>query len=211
MLINSADITAVVLAGGRGSRMGGLDKGLQHFNGVPLALHALQRLAPQVGRTAINANRNLAAYASFGVPVWPDSTSMGELAETYAGPLAGFMVGLQHCQTPYLLTVPCDTPLFPYDLAARLAGAMAEQSAEFAVACALQDDGQVRLQPVFCLMATTMLPSLQRYTQRGGRKVGAWLAQHKVATVSFTLLGDDVRAFYNANTSSELLQLQSLN
>ena len=117
--IAASDITGLVLAGGRGSRMGGVDKGLQNFNGMPLALHALMRLAPQVGEMMINANRNLAAYESFGVPVWPDG-----LAD-YAGPLAGFLTGLERCETPYLLTVPCDTPLFPLDLAQRLAEALA--------------------------------------------------------------------------------------
>ncbi|NQW92778.1 MAG: molybdenum cofactor guanylyltransferase MobA [Polaromonas sp.] len=198
-------ITAVILAGGRGSRMGGADKGLQNFNGVPLALHTLMRLSPQVGDVMINANRNLAAYESFGVPVWPDATSMGD----YAGPLAGFMTGLERCETPYLLTVPCDTPLFPHDLVARLADALEDQSADFAVASAPEEDGQTRAQPVFCLMGTHMLESLHRFTQGGGRKIDAWTAQHKVAHVPFNLPGDDVQGFFNANTLAELHQLES--
>ena len=198
-------ITAVILAGGRGSRMGGVDKGLQNFNGVPLALHTLLRLSPQVGDVMINANRNLAAYESFGVPVWPDATSMGD----YAGPLAGFVTGLERCETPYLLTVPCDTPLFPHDLVARLADALEEQSADFAVASAPEEDGQTRAQPVFCLMGTHMLESLHRFTQGGGRKIDAWTAQHKVAHVPFNLPGDDGQAFFNANTLAELHQLES--
>ena len=121
------------------------------------------------------------------------------------------MAGLEHCETPYLLTVPCDTPLFPHDLAARLADALVGQSADFAVASALDEDGKTRAQPVFCLMATSLLPSLQRYTQSGGRKVAAWLAQHKVAQVTFNLPGDDAKAFSNANTLAELHQLQSVN
>ncbi len=198
-------ITAVILAGGRGSRMGGADKGLQNFNGVPLALHTLLRLSPQVGDVMINANRNLAAYESFGVPVWPDATAMGD----YAGPLAGFMTGLERCETPYLLTVPCDTPLFPHDLVARLADALEEQSADFAVASAPEEDGQTRAQPVFCLMGTHMLESLHRFTQGGGRKIDAWTAQHKVAHVPFNLPSDDVQGFFNANTLAELHQLES--
>ena len=202
-------ITAVILAGGRGSRMGGADKGLQNFNGVPLALHTLLRLSPQVGDVMINANRNLAAYESFGVSVWPDSTSMGD----YAGPLAGFMTGLERCETPYLLTVPCDTPLFPHDLVARLADALVEQSADFAVACAPEEDEQknwaLRPQPVFCLMGTQVLESLHQFTQGGGRKIDAWTAQHKVAHVPFDLPGDDAKAFCNANTLAELHQLES--
>jgi molybdopterin-guanine dinucleotide biosynthesis protein A len=203
-------ITAVILAGGRGLRMGGADKGLQNFNGVPLALHTLLRLSPQVGDVMINANRNLAAYESFGVPVWPDATSMGD----YAGPLAGFITGLERCETPYLLTVPCDTPLFPHDLVARLADALEEQSADFAVASAPEEDGPdagtVRPQPVFCLMGTRMLESLHSFTQSGGRKIDAWTAQHKVVHVPFNLPGDDVRAFFNANTLAELHKLESL-
>ncbi len=198
-------ITAVILAGGRGSRMGGVDKGLQNFNGVPLALHTLLRLSPQVGDVMINANRNLAAYESFGVPVWPDATQMGD----FAGPLAGFMTGLEQCETPYLLTVPCDTPLFPPDLVARLADAIVDSGADFAVASAPEEDGQTRAQPVFCLMGTHMLESLHRFTQDGGRKIDAWTAQHKVAHVPFNLPGDDVQAFFNANTLAELHQLES--
>jgi molybdopterin-guanine dinucleotide biosynthesis protein A len=198
-------ITAVILAGGRGSRMGGADKGMQNFNGIALALHTLLRLSPQVGDVMIIANRNLAAYESFGVSVWPDTTSMGD----YAGPLAGFMTGLEHCETPYMLTVPCDTPLLPHDLVARLADALEQQSADFAVASAPEEDGQSRPQPVFCLMGTHMLESLHRFTQGGGRKIDAWTAQHKVVHVPFNLPGDDRKAFFNANTLAELHQLES--
>ena len=203
--LHAEAITAVILAGGRGSRMGGVDKGLQNFNGVPLALHTLLRLSPQVGQIMINANRNLAAYESFGVPVWPDSTSLGE----YAGPLAGFVTGLERCETPYLLTVPCDTPLFPADLVARLADAFAREDADFAVAAAPEEDGQLRAQPVFCLMSTHMLESLMRFTQGGGRKIDAWTAQHKTVQVPFNLPGDDAHGFFNANTLAELHQLES--
>lgn len=207
--LHAEAITGLILAGGRGSRMGGVDKGLQNFNGVPLALHTLMRLSPQVGNIMINANRNLAAYESFGVPVWPDSTSLGE----FAGPLAGFMTGLERCETPYLLTVPCDTPLFPHDLVARMADAFAREDADFAVAAAPEEDeqGQLQLrpQPVFCLMATDMLESLMRFTQAGGRKIDAWTAQHKTVIVPFNAPGDDERGFFNANTLAELHLLES--
>ncbi len=203
--LHAEAITGVILAGGRGSRMGGVDKGLQNFNGVPLALHTLLRLSPQIGEIMINANRNLAAYESFGVPVWPDSTGLGE----YAGPLAGFMTGLERCETPYMLTVPCDTPLFPVDLVARMADAFAREDADFAVAAAAEEDGQLRPQPVFCLMRSSMLESLMRFTQGGGRKIDAWTAQHKIIQVPFNQAGDDVRAFFNANTLAELHQLES--
>ena len=203
--LHAESITAVILAGGRGSRMGGVDKGLQSFNGVPLALHTLMRLSPQVGEIMINANRNLAAYESFGVPVWPDATSLGE----FAGPLAGFLTGLERCETPYLLTVPCDTPLFPADLVARMAEAFAREDADFAVAAAPEEDGQLRPQPVFCLMATHMLESLMRFTKGGGRKIDAWTAQHKTVIVPFDRPGDNTYGFFNANTLAELHQLES--
>jgi len=203
--LHAESITAVILAGGRGSRMGGVDKGLQNFNGVPLALHTLMRLSPQVGEIMINANRNLAAYESFGVPVWPDSTGMGD----FAGPLAGFLIGLERCETPYLLTVPCDTPLFPADLVARMADSFAREDADFAIAAACEEDGQLRPQPVFCLMGTHMLESLVRFTKGGGRKIDAWTAQHHAVIVPFDRPGDNAHAFFNANTLAELHLLES--
>ena len=198
-------ITAVILAGGRGSRMGGVDKGLQNFNGMPLVLHTLMRLSPQVGSLMINANRNLSAYESFGVDVWPDSTGMGE----FAGPLAGFVTAMERCETPYLLTVPCDTPLFPTDLVTRLSEAMTREHADFAVAAAIEE-GQLRPQPVFCLMSTDMLQSLLAFTRSGGRKIDAWTAQHTTVVVPFNLPTDDANAFANANTLAELRQLETL-
>jgi molybdopterin-guanine dinucleotide biosynthesis protein A len=205
--IQRNEITAIVLAGGRGSRMGGADKGLQNFNGTPLALHTVLRLQMQagnrVGELMINANRNLSAYEAFGAPVWPDTLS------DYAGPLAGFMTGLERCETPYLLTVPCDTPLFPFDLAERLAQAFDDDSTEIAMAAALEDDGQLRAQPVFCLMRVDLLESLVAFTQAGGRKIDRWTDQHKTVLVPFNLPGDDARAFCNANTLAELQALEN--
>ena len=202
-------ITAVILAGGRGSRMGGVDKGLQNFNGVPLALHALLRLGPQVGEVMINANRNLGAYESFGVPVWPDNSTLGD----YAGPLAGFMTGLERCETPYMLTVPCDTPLFPHDLVARMAEAFMSHDADFAMVAApeenAKDEVEFRPQPVFCLMRTGMLESLMRFTKSGGRKIDNWTELHKTVLVPFDQPGDDPQAFFNANTLAELHLLES--
>jgi molybdopterin-guanine dinucleotide biosynthesis protein A len=155
-MIDLSDITGVILAGGRGSRMGGADKGLQNFNSVPLALHTQLRLSPQVGELLINANRNLAAYESFGVPVWPDAASLGD----FAGPLAGFLTGLERAETAFVVTVPCDTPLFPLDLVARLVSALETEDAEIAMAAAREEDGHLRAQPVFCLMRSVMLESV---------------------------------------------------
>jgi molybdopterin-guanine dinucleotide biosynthesis protein A len=204
--IAPADITGLLLAGGRGSRMGGVDKGLQPFNGKPLALHAVRRLGPQVGTLMVNANRNLGDYEALGAPVWPDS-----LAD-YPGPLAGFLSGLAHCTTPWLLTVPCDTPLFPLDLATRLAEAAADGDAEIAIASAPETlDGTVALrpQPVFCLLRADLRESLRRYTEAGGRKVQAWTAQHRRVLVPFDRPGDAPDAFFNANTLAELHALEN--
>jgi len=198
MAILKEDITGLVLAGGRGSRMGGADKGLQNHHGMPLAMHALLRLSPQVGHMMVNANRNLGAYESFGVPVWPDA-----LAD-YPGPLAGFLAGLEHCETPYLVTVPCDTPNFPDDLVARLAQALEAQQADIAMAATVGADG-MQVQPVFCLMKSTLMESLVRFTQSGQRKIDRWTAEHRCVDVPF----DDEAAFFNANTTDELRQLQS--
>jgi molybdopterin-guanine dinucleotide biosynthesis protein A len=204
-MIDISEITGLILAGGRGSRMGGVDKGLQNFNDVPLALHTQLRLSPQVGDLLINANRNLAAYESFGVPVWPDAASLGD----FAGPLAGFLTGLEHCETSFMMTVPCDTPLFPHDLVARLAEALEAEDADIAMAAAREEDGQLRAQPVFCLMRSELLESVVKFTHGGGRKIDAWTAQHKTVLVPFDQPGDDPKAFFNANTLVELHQLES--
>lgn len=187
------DITGLILAGGRGSRMGGVDKGLQNYQGMPMALHAVMRLAPQVGQLMINANRNLAAYESFGVPVWPDALP------DFAGPLAGFLAGLERCETAYMVTVPCDSPLFPQDLVERLAHALEAADAEVAMA---RTGDQV--QPVFTLMKASLLESLVRFTQSGGRKIDLWTALHRTVEVKF----DDESAFFNANTLDELRSIE---
>ena len=204
---NAPGITGLILAGGRGSRMGGSDKGLQNFHGLPLALQTLMRLQLQslpLQEVLINANRNLAAYEALGVPVWPDSI------DGFAGPLAGFLTGLERCETPLMLTVPCDTPLFPLDLVERLYEAMNTQDADLAMAAAPEADGTVRTQPVFCLLKTDLLESLVKFTQSGGRKIDAWTAQHRCAIVPFDLPGDSPQAFANANTLAELQQLEAL-
>lgn len=205
--IIAQDITGVILAGGRGSRMGGVDKGLQNFNGMPLALHTLMRLAPQVAEVMVNANRNLSAYESLGVSVWPDASA------DFAGPLSGFLVGLEHCETPYLLTVPCDSPRFPLDLAQRLGDALAANNANIAMAAApetnAQGEVQVRTQPVFCLLRRELLESLVRFTHSGGRKIDAWTAQHHTVVVPFDAPTDDRLAFCNVNTLQELQALEN--
>jgi molybdopterin-guanine dinucleotide biosynthesis protein A len=193
--VERGDITGLVLAGGRGSRMGGVDKGLQPLNGMPLVQHALQRLAPQVGPLMVNANRHLDLYAGFGAPVWPDEPA------DYAGPLAGFLAGLAHCETPWLATVPCDTPRFPLDLVARLAAGLG--GAALAVATT-REGGTLQRQPVFCLMSRALKQDLEAFIAEGGRKIEHWLARHGCVDVPF----DDASAFFNANTADELRRLE---
>jgi molybdopterin-guanine dinucleotide biosynthesis protein A len=190
-------ITGLVLAGGRGSRMGGVDKGLQNHRGVPLALHALLRLQLQAGQLMINANRNIGAYEAFGAPVWHDPI------DDFAGPLAGFLAGLEHCETPWMVTVPCDTPDFPEDLVARLAEAAEREGADIAYATTLED-GREQSHPVFCLLRNELSESLVAFLHGGGRKIDAWFGQHKAVGVRFP----DPPAFFNANTAAELAQLQ---
>jgi molybdenum cofactor guanylyltransferase len=194
--IDRAQITGLVLAGGRGTRFGGRDKGLQDFGGTSLAEHALQRLAPQVGVVAINANRHMVRYAALGVPVWPDPVN------GFPGPLAGFLAGLQRCQTDYLVTVPCDVPYFPLDLVARLAEAIARDGSELAWAQTVVA-GRVQPHPVCCLMRRALAGSVQAALKQGERQVERWIAHCRGAAVTF----DDEHAFANANTEAQLRAL----
>ncbi|MDR2154156.1 MAG: molybdenum cofactor guanylyltransferase MobA [Burkholderiaceae bacterium] len=202
-----AAITALLLAGGRGARMGGVDKGLQPFHGAPLAWHALQRLARQTlapAEVLINANRHLGDYRAFGVPVLPDGLP------GFAGPLAGFLTGLEHCRTPLLLTLPCDVPLFPLSLCERMARALSAAHADIAMAAAPERTGRLRAQPVFCLLRAHvgLKQSLAAFMAEGGRKIDAWTARHPLTIVPFNQPGDDPLAFTNANTPNELRALE---
>jgi len=193
-MIDRHDITGLILAGGRSSRMGGSDKGLQMVRGMPLAMHALSRLAPQVGATIINANRNLDLYQAFGVPVVRDSVP------DFAGPLAGVLAGMEQCRTGWLVTAPCDSPLLPVDLVARLVEGLSSAKAELAMAVTRGTQGQRQPQPVFCLLPVSALDSLQAYLAGGGHKVETWAASHRLAEVMF----EDALAFANINTLEEL-------
>jgi molybdopterin-guanine dinucleotide biosynthesis protein A len=191
------EVSGLILAGGRGTRMGGIDKGLQTHLGAPLAQHALERLRPQVAALMLNANRNLPAYQAMGVPVWQD-----EMPD-FPGPLAGMLAGLTHCDTAYLVTVPCDSPNFPTDLVARLAQGLVNASADLATAYT-REAGELRPQPVFCLLRVSLRDSLRAFIESGERKTGLFAAQRHGAKVIF----DDEAAFANANTLSELAELQ---
>jgi molybdopterin-guanine dinucleotide biosynthesis protein A len=182
-------ITAVILAGGRATRMGGEDKGLVELAGRPMIAHVLAALAPQVERVIINANRNLERYAAFGWPVVADEDS------GFLGPLAGLAAGLRAADTPLVLTAPCDCPLLAPDLVARLYSALEAEDAEIAVPF----DGE-RLQPVFALVKTELADSLAAYLGGGDRKIDRWFAQHRLARVDFS---DRPENFVNVNDPGE--------
>ena len=156
-------ISSIILAGGRATRMNGVDKGLVLLQQKPLIAHVIARLKPQVDEIFINANREIAQYEAFGLPVLKDEN------EGFLGPLAGFSLGLQHAKHDYVLTVPCDSPLLPLDLVERLLNAMAASRADIAVASSDENS-----HPVFCLMKKSVLPSLQAYIESGERKVSTW-------------------------------------
>ena len=183
-------ITGLVLAGGLGRRMGGVDKGLSLLDGEPLVEHIIRRLAPQVGQLIINANQNHDIYAGFGYPV------VGDRIEGHAGPLAGLEAGLAACPTPYLLTVPCDSPFLPADLVSRLAACLTAHKASIAVA----RTGE-QLHPVFSLIRSDELPELQAFINAGGRRMEAWLRRLCWAPCPFD---DCPEAFANINTPDEL-------
>lgn len=196
--MDTSQITGLILAGGRGTRMGTVDKGLQMFRSAPMALHVLMRLSPQVGYVMINANQNIAPYEGFGVPVWQDEM------QGFAGPLAGLQTGMVHCDTDYLVTAPCDSPFLPADLVERLAAGLEEKNADLAVAVTGAGDTR-QAHPVFCLAKASLLPHLTLYLQEGGRKFDKWYASLNVAEVHF----DDEDAFRNINTRDELHQLET--
>ena len=184
------NVTGLILAGGQGRRMGGVDKGLQPFRGKRLVDHAFERLAPQVGGIIVNANQNQDLYRSLGVRVVSDAI------DGYAGPLAGLHAGLSVSRRPYLVSVPCDSPFLPSDLVDRLFAGLEGSGAELAVA----RTGKW-LQPVFCLLRSGVRDQLTDFLKGGGRKVDAWYATLRVCEVAFD---DEEDAFSNINTSEEL-------
>lgn len=185
-----SSVTGLILAGGKGSRMGGVDKGLQGFRGRRLVDHVYERLAPQVGGIIINANQNHDEYRSFGVRVVSDAIA------GFAGPLAGFHAGLSVSKRPFLVSVPCDSPFLPTDLVERLYARIDESGAELAVA---KTGDQPH--PVFSLMRRGVLDHLDAFLKGGGRKIDAWYATLNVVEVSFD---DEAEAFSNINTLEEL-------
>lgn len=195
--MDRANITGLILAGGRGTRMGSVDKGLQLFRGIPMVQHVMQGLAPQVGQILINANQNTGIYRALGLPVWPD------VIPDFAGPLAGVHTGLSHCDTEFLVTAPCDSPFLPDDLVERLYLGLQSQDAALAVAVTGHATSR-QSHPVFCLMRTALLPALTDYLARGGRKIDTWHKEVAAIDVVF----DDDGAFANINTREELQRLE---
>src|SRR5471030_729127 len=181
-------ISGIVLAGGQGRRMGGVDKGLQVLAGKPMIEHVIERLAPQVDEILINANQNLESYAKFGYPVIPDVTG------GFAGPLAGLQAGLRAAKHSLIVTAPCDSPFLPDDLVARLRAAMGAND------LAVAKTGE-QAHPVFAMVRRDRLDHLTAYLEGGGRKIDAWYATLKVVEVAFD---DEADAFRNINTREEL-------
>ena len=183
-----SDVSGIVLAGGLGRRMGGVDKGLQVLRGRPMIAWVLERLEPQVSEVLINANQNLDTYAKFGRRVVSDEVG------GYAGPLAGLHAGLRAASHPLAVTVPCDSPFLPEDLVSRLKGHLG--SNDLAVAKAGDQP-----HPVFALMKRDVRGNLESFLAAGGRKIDAWYASLKVVEVKFD---DEAEAFRNINTIEEL-------
>jgi molybdenum cofactor guanylyltransferase len=195
-------ITGLLLAGGRGTRMGGADKGLQLLHGEPLAAHVLKRLAPQTGALLISANRHPETYAALGAPF--SATVVADTLDGFPGPLAGLLAGLRAAGTAYVLSAPCDSPWLPAELALRLAHALDSSGADIATAATSDSKGQLSQHPVFALLRTGLADDLSAFLEAGERKVRAWYARHKTVEVVFT----DERAFYNINSLQELADLE---
>jgi molybdenum cofactor guanylyltransferase len=187
-------ISAIILSGGRATRMGGIEKGLALLQKKPLIQHVIEHLSTQVDEILINANRELDQYQSFKLPILSDENP------EYIGPLAGFSLGLQHCKHDYLLTVPCDSPLIPIDLTKRLLNTLNNHSADIAVASSAGNT-----HPVFCLCKKSVLPSLTSFISEGGRKVSAWQKSLTYIEVDFNDCDD---AFINLNTLEDLALLE---
>jgi molybdenum cofactor guanylyltransferase len=181
-------ITAVILAGGRGMRMGGIDKGLVDYQGKAMVAQVLQRIRPQVAQVIINANRNLDIYQHYGVTVVTDAT------DQFDGPLAGFQAGAAHAATDWILTVPCDSPLLPLDLVARMSQAVQVTNTLMAVARSASGE-----HPVFCLFHYSLKADLAVFLSEGQRRVSGWQARHSPVFVTF----EDEQAFTNINHAQQ--------
>jgi molybdopterin-guanine dinucleotide biosynthesis protein A len=188
-------ITAVILAGGMGRRMGGEDKGLIALAGRPMVEYALRALSPQVDTLLISANRNLALYERYGYPVIPDRVG------DYFGPLAGMAAALENIDEGLLITAPCDSPLICGDYVSRMCANLLENDAEIAVA----RDSE-RLQPVFALISTGLRESLLRFLESGERKIDRWYGRHRCVQVDFS---DREAMFLNINRPEDRERMET--
>ena len=192
-------ITGVILAGGRGVRVGGEDKGLLIFNDEPIVKKVFKSLSQQVHMIVVSANRHVNEYQSLGVPVVKDRLP------DYQGPLAGIEAAMTVCMTPYVLVVPCDAPFISRDLAQKLYDKMEETNANIVFAQGYTDQGEVAAEPMFALMRSCMLSNLRTYLDSGRRKVLGWYELTDHASV----LIDDPLCFSNANTPEDFDRLSS--
>jgi molybdopterin-guanine dinucleotide biosynthesis protein A len=189
--ITRSCITGLILSGGRGTRMDGRDKGLELLNGKPLVAHAISRIDPQVGRLVLSVNRNRDRYAEFGLEMVSDQSG------TFDGPLAGILSAMQNCTSPWLMSVPCDTPYLPENLVARLVAGL--QMTEGSVIAYPRTGDQVH--PACMLLHTGLRDSLANYLHSGGRKIDRWACAEGLVEVDFA---DHFESFNNINTAEEL-------
>jgi molybdopterin-guanine dinucleotide biosynthesis protein A len=182
-------VTAGILAGGRATRMGGVDKGLVELGGRAMVEYVLDALRGQTSRMLINANRSVDQYERYGVQVVRDRQ------EGFLGPLAGIASMMAAADTEWLLTSPCDSPQVPADLGARLWQAVARDGADIGVA----HSGE-RLEPVFALLRCSLRGDLEAYLDEGERKIDRWYQRHRMATADFS---DCPEMFVNVNTLSQ--------
>jgi molybdopterin-guanine dinucleotide biosynthesis protein A len=192
--VSGLKISGCILAGGQGTRFGGIDKGLIKFGASTLIEHATNRFSPQVESLIINANRNTDKYNEFGFPVVTDSIT------TFDGPLQGFYAGLVHSDSDYVAFAPCDCPFFPLDLVQQLAKSLINSRIQISMAVA-----GGKPQPVFAIVSTDLQNSLGKFLANGGRKIRHWIESEKYATVSFP----DSMAFDNINTADDLREAET--
>lgn len=194
MSIQINQITAVILAGGQGRRMGGQDKGLIEVDGQALVEILIHKLELQAVEILLNANRNHARYRAYGYPV------ISDILDDYQGPLAGIAAAMRAVDTEYILTLPCDSPLLADDYVARFSASHTLNPSPIIVAF----DGE-RLQPVHALIAVSLLPSLNDFLGSDERKIDRWYAQHNYAQADFSDCAD---MFRNINTPADRQFLQ---
>ncbi|RKR06032.1 molybdenum cofactor guanylyltransferase [Kushneria sinocarnis] len=188
------ELTAVILAGGEGRRMGGVDKGLVPLAGKPMIDHVIARLQPQVHHLLINANRSHEQYRGLGWPVVADQ------AGGHAGPLMGMLTAMRHVQASRVLIAPCDTPLLPHDLVCRMWEA-ATSDVDI-----VQARDRERVHPVVALLRTALADDLSAALAAGERRIDRWYARHRLTSVCF----ESHLAFTNVNHESDAQALLPL-